>query len=611
MAEPSLAVSSMETLRLDQRERWLKGERVLAETYLHDHENLQHDELQALELIYQEVMLREELGESPGLAEYQTRFPQFAAQLQALFEVHQVIGSADLLGDGAVNEQAPSEMIGGPTPSAAVTLTDLPDATRRSSPGTAARLPRIPGYEILGELGSGGMGKVYQARQTQLNRVTALKVVLAGLHASPEERERFRIEAEAAARVQHPHVVQIYEVGEHDGHHYLALEFVDGGSLAQKTNGAPLPSRQAAELLAQLADGVNEAHQRGVVHRDLKPANVLLTAAGLPKITDFGLAKRLDADLAQTRTGAILGTPSYMAPEQAEGRSKDVGPATDVYALGAMLYELLTGRPPFRAATLWETLEQVRTQEPAPPRLVQPGTPRDLETICLKCLQKEPNRRYASAGELRDDLRRFLEGEPIHARSINVLERLGRTLDRTQLVGDFRTWGNIVLFFGPIGFLAHLGVYLSSLPNAPFRVGMAFPFVSYCVFLATILWRRPSRSLWPTSPAVRQFWSIMLGNVAGVTMATIACRYFVGPDDPFYEIAPYPFWAVICGTTFFSLGGALWGRFYLIAVAHFLTAALMMAHLPWAPIEMGALAAFTHIVCGLKLRRLAKEELET
>jgi serine/threonine-protein kinase len=557
-----------------------------------------------LELIYQEVLLREELGEAPGLAEYQTRFPQFAAQLQALFEVHQVIATADLL--GAANEDA--NAAADPAFSAEVTLTDLPGAPRRSSPSTATRLPAIPGYEILGELGCGGMGKVYKARQAGVNRVTALKVVLAGLHASPEERERFRIEAEAAARVQHPHVVQIYEVGEHDGHHYLALEFVEGGSLAQKINGTPLPPRRAAELLAQLADGVHEAHQRGVVHRDLKPANVLLTAAGLPKITDFGLAKRLDADFAHTQTGAILGTPSYMAPEQAEGRSKDVGPATDVYALGAMLYELLTGRPPFRAATLWETVEQVRSQEPAPPRLLQPGTPRDLETICLKCLQKEPDRRYRSAQELRDDLRRFLDGEPIHARSINVLERLGRTLDRTQFVGDFRAWGNLVIFFGPVGFLAHLGVYLSSLPNAPWRVGLALPFVSYCVFLATILWRRPSRAWWPASPAVRQFWSIMLGNVAGVAAVTAACRYFVGPQEPLHELAPYPFWAVICGTTFFSLGGALWGRFYLLAVAHFLTAALMLAHLPWAPLEMGALAAFTHLVCGVKLRRLAKQE---
>jgi serine/threonine-protein kinase len=353
---------------------------------------------------------------------------------------------------------------------------------------------------------------------------------------------------------------------------------------------------------------VEAAHERGVVHRDLKPANVLLTAAGLPKITDFGLAKRLDADSVQTRTGAILGTPSYMAPEQAEGNQRAVGPATDIYALGAILYEVMTGRPPFRAATMWETLEQVRSQEPAPPRLLQPGTPRDLETICLKCLQKEPSRRYVSASELRDDLRRFLEGEPIHARSINVLERLSRTLDRTQLSDDFRAWGNILLFFTPLAFLAHVGVYLGSLPNAPWRVGMELPFASYCLFLAAILWRSSSRALWPSSPAVRQFWSIMLSNLIGVALATVVCRHVIGPDQPWREFAPYPFWSVLGGLTFFALAAAFWGRLYLLGVANFAVAALMLAHLPWAPIEFGLLATVMHITVGLRLRRLGKPD---
>jgi serine/threonine-protein kinase len=274
------------------------------------------------------------------------------------------------------------------------------------------------------------MGVVYLARQVGLNRLVALKTVLAGPHAGPEELARFRGEAEAVARLQHPNIVQVYEVGEHDGRPYFTQEFVDGAGLDHRLREAPLAARAAAELLQTLARAVQAAHERGVVHRDLKPANVLLAADGTPKITDFGLAKRLagadgEAPTGRTRTGAILGTPGYMAPEQAAG-AKDVGPAADIYALGAILYECLSGRPPFQAATVLETLEQVRSREPVPLSRLQPHLPRDLQTICHKCLQKDPRRRYASAGELADDLRRFLGGEPIRARRVSARERLAR-----------------------------------------------------------------------------------------------------------------------------------------------------------------------------------------
>jgi serine/threonine-protein kinase len=294
-----------------------------------------------------------------------------------------------------------------------------------------AELPRVPGYEVLDVLGRGGMGVVYRARHLALKRVVALKMIRGG--ADPGERARFRTEAEAVARLQHPNIVQVFDVGEYDGLPYLALEYVEGGPLDRRLAGKPQPPREAARLVETLAGAVHLAHSRNVVHRDLKPANVLLAADGTPKVTDFGLAKHLDADAGQTQAGHIMGTPSYMAPEQAGGNSKEVGPAADVYALGAILYECLTGRPPFKGATVAETLEQVRTREPVSPRQLSPKVPRDLETLCLKCLRKEPERRYSSARELADDLGRFRRGEPVLAQPPTLWYLLGKQLWRYRV----------------------------------------------------------------------------------------------------------------------------------------------------------------------------------
>jgi len=284
----------------------------------------------------------------------------------------------------------------------------------------AAGLPHVPGYEVQGELGRGGVGVVYRAQHLRLNRSVALKMLLAGPYAQPEERARFLREAEAVAALRHPHIVQVYDAGEMDGRPYFTMELVEGGSLAQKIAGMPQPARPAAELLAVVAEAVHAAHQNGIVHRDLKPANVLLTADGTPKISDFGLARQLEGGAELTLSGTPMGTPSYMAPEQARGDRKAIGPATDVYALGAILYELLTGRPPFRAASATATLQQVVADEPVPPARLNPQVPRDLQTICLKCLHKEPSRRYASAQALADDLNRFRRGEPVLARPVGA-----------------------------------------------------------------------------------------------------------------------------------------------------------------------------------------------
>jgi serine/threonine protein kinase/tetratricopeptide (TPR) repeat protein len=412
------------TLLLDQAERWQRGQPLPVETYFARYPDVAANPEAALDLIYNEIFLREQHGESPRLDEYVQRFPQYAEQLRLQFEVHEAFGEEPRSATVEQGLPAPGAAGGPQEPT-------LPDG-------------QVPGYEILDELGRGGMGVVYKARQRGLNRLVALKMILAGSQASPRERARFRTEAEAVARLRHPNIIPIYEVNEHDGQLYFSLELAEGGNLSQKIAGAPQAPAAAAELVETLGRAIHHAHQHGIIHRDLKPSNILLVSGGVvsgewseggptrhspltthhspltPKITDFGLAKLLDAEVSQTGTDGFVGTPSYMAPEQAAGKSREVGPAVDVYALGAILYELLIGQPPFRGATLLETLEQVRSQEPVPPRRRLPKLPRDLETICLKCLEKDPRRRYSTAEALADDLCRFLAGEPIWARPTPV-----------------------------------------------------------------------------------------------------------------------------------------------------------------------------------------------
>jgi len=408
-------------LRLDQRRRWQEGERVATEAYLERNPGLKSDPEAVLELIYNEILLREEAGTSPWLDEYVARFPQYANQLRIQFEVHQVLEGSSLT---SVNPIAGEDF----TPSAS-------DSEALPGEGVA-----IPGYEILDELGRGGMGVVYRARQVSLKRVVALKMLLAGAHAGARERASFRTEAEAVARLQHPNIVQIYHIDEHDGLPYFSLEFVAGPSLEKMIAEQPLSPEQAARVVETLARAIHHAHRQGIIHRDLKPSNVLLAAPPdgsaepyVPKITDFGVAKLLDAGSKQTATGEFVGTPHYMAPEQAAGE-KGIGPAADIHALGAILYQLLTGWPPFQGNTVLAVLQQVRTCEPVPPSRVCARVPRDLETICLKCLEKDARRRYATAYDLAEDLRSFLAGEPIKARPAGRWERLWRRVKRRPAV---------------------------------------------------------------------------------------------------------------------------------------------------------------------------------
>jgi WD40 repeat protein len=335
------------------------------------------------------------------------------------------------------------------------------DVTRHAELGTAPDspaaggdrrpIPAIPGYEILGELGRGGMGVVYKARQIRLNRPCALKMILAGAHATSESVARFLGEAEAIAKLQHRHIVQIHAIGEAGGLPFFELEYLPGGGLEKRLDGTPWVPKRAARLVEILARAMAEAHRLGIVHRDLKPANILVAADGTPKITDFGLAKAVGSQSDLTQSNAIMGSPSYMAPEQAGGYTKQAGPAADIYAMGAVLYELLTGRPPFRGATLLETIEQVKTSEPVPPSRLVPKLPRDIETICLKCLEKDPAKRYNDAWALAEDLKRFKADEPIMARPIDSTERAWRWCRRNRLVAGLAGGIALAVVLGTIG----------------------------------------------------------------------------------------------------------------------------------------------------------------
>jgi serine/threonine protein kinase/WD40 repeat protein len=395
-------------VRIDLRERWRRGEQPDAREYLDRFSALAAELETAVDIVYAEFLVREQLGQRPPLSEFEQRFPELAPILADQIRLHEAFA------------QEPEE--GGPEDPANA----QPPGERPSHPGSSLEAD----YEIIGELGRGGMAVVYKARQPALNRFVALKMVRRADLDNGELLARFRAEAEVVASLHHPHIVQIYDYGQHEGAPYLALELVSGGALSSRLDGAPWDPRRAAALLEQVARAVHFAHERGVVHRDLKPNNLLISGDEKQfelKIADFGLAKMFrDQPLARTQTGALLGTPSYMAPEQAYGRTQAVGPAADVYALGAILYELLSGRPPYRGETAIETLQQLLLGEPASIHRLKPGLPRDLATICSKCLERDPQRRYASAFDLAEDLRRFLTDRPIQARPIGPWEQSWR-----------------------------------------------------------------------------------------------------------------------------------------------------------------------------------------
>ncbi len=450
-------------------------------------------------------------------------------------------------------------------------------------------------FELIEEIARGGMGIVYKARQVSLNRTVALKMILAGQFAGSEDVARFHAEAESAANLDHPGIVPVYAAGKLAGQHYFSMGYVDGQSLASRLRSGPVPVREAAELMAALAEAIEYAHDRGVIHRDLKPANVMLDKDGLPHITDFGLAKRVEAECRLTATGQLLGTPSYMSPEQAAGKTNRIGPLSDVYSLGAILYELLTNRPPFQAPSPIDTLMQVLDDQPTPPRAVNSDIPRDLDVICMKCLEKDPAHRYASAGELAADLKRYLAGELIHASSVNILGRASRALTLSQHEDHFHGWGLAVMIIGAIVFGAHAVIYVLATMGFPDITAYWIPRgVMFALILALLFYVRPG-SMLPRDSAERPIWAVWIGYLIAVSVTNLTLYLRGEPRSALFAYS-----AILSGFGFFIIGSHMWGGGYAVGMMFFATAPLLAMYPDSSAFWFGTLWGIALLCFGLR-----------
>ena len=456
---------------------------------------------------------------------------------------------------------------------------------------------RFGDYELLAELGRGGMGIVYQARQISLNRVVALKMLLRGKFASPTDQARFRAEAEAVARLEHAHIVPLYEVGQHEGHIFFSMKFVEGETLAQRLARGRMESREAASMLAVVAGGIEFAHSRGILHRDLKPSNILLDHENRPHITDFGLAKQTADATALTRSGAVLGTPAYMSPEQAAGNRGQVGPASDVYGLGSILYHMLTGQPPFQAATPVDVVLLVLEQDPRTPRTINPAIDRDLEMITLRCLQKPTDLRYESAAALASDLFAYLNDEPVSARSGRFTQIIGRAFRETHNAAVLENWGSLWMWHSAVLFFVCLltnGLYLAGDRN---RVHYFLFWTAGLGTWASVFWAL-RRRLGPVTFVERQIAHVWAGSMVSIALL-FPLEYLMGFD----VLTLSPMLGLSSGVVFLVKAGMLSGTFYLPACALFASSFAIATWPDYGHMIFGVVAACSFFLPGWKYRR--------
>ena len=483
-------------------------------------------------------------------------------------------------------------------------------ASGNESPRTGRTGPSLRSfgdYELLEEIARGGMGIVYRARQVSLNRMVAIKMIRSGDVAEEDEIRRFQAEAESAACLQHPHIVGIHEVGQWEGQYYFSMEYVSGVSLAQLARQGPRPPKQVAQYVRQIAEAIDFAHRHGVLHRDIKPSNVIIDERDQARVTDFGLAKRIETDQKLTQTGQILGTAPYMAPEQAAGATDRVGPLSDVYSIGAVLYELLTGRPPFKGRTPLETLTQVCERDPKLPRQLNPNTPRELEMICLKCLEKNPQDRYASAMSLADDLERYLNGDSISITGPHLLDRLVRALERSHHDVEFRTWSRMLFHFAWIVPAANVVAFILSQAHSASVAAFTGLRVAEFSAMGLIFWCYRKDWFPPQGKPARQLWALWLGYVAGSLVLLLVEHSLGSPGIPFQQESLYPKFAILGSLGFIMMGSTYWGYCYVIGACFLVLALLMPLNLASAPLVFGLGWGASLLALAHHLGRLARE----
>ena len=531
-----------------------------------------HEERLALLLTH--LTDRVQRGDHVTLEDECQKHPEFAGELRELWGAVMVAQAA---GSGSIAETIPAA---------------------HEFPSGTLQLPcRFGDYELQQELGRGGMGVVYRARQLSLGREVALKMVLRGNLASKADLERFQAEAQAAAKLDHPAIVPVYEVGELDGRPYFTMKYISGTTLAQRLAQGPLPAKEAATILASVARGIHFAHTRGVLHRDIKPSNILIDENGWPHITDFGLAKQLTDPASLTKTGAVLGTPAYMSPEQAAGSRGQVGPASDVYSLGVVLYHMLTGRPPFQAASPVDTVLMVLEQDPVPPRMLNPKADADLEMIALRSLQKPTDLRYASAAAMAADLEAYLNNESISARSGRFTQIVSLWLRETHHASVLENWGLLWMWHSLVLFVACLATNILYWVGDTDRLHYFLLWTAGLGTWAAVFWAL-RRRMGPVTFVERQ--------IAHIWAGSMICVALLFPLEAWLRLDVLklsPVLGLVNGMAFLVKAGMLSGQFYIQAIALFITAGLMTIWPDYAHLIFGTVSAACFFFPGLKYYR--------